>query len=161
MEIIVSINYLSRAGHKKLKEKLDFLCKIKRKEIAKKIEIARGFGDLKENAEYSAAKEEQAFNEARIRELSEQLTTAQFIDDMKFPEGKVYIGVKVKLKNIDSDTFDEFTIVSESEADVMENKISINSPISKGLLGREKGDTVNITIPAGNINYEIIEITRE
>ncbi|MEJ2628437.1 MAG: transcription elongation factor GreA [bacterium] len=157
----MSINYLSREGHKKLKEKLDFLCKVKRKEIAEKIEYARGFGDLKENAEYAAAKEEQALNETRIRELSAQLTSAQFIDDMKFPEGKVYLGVRVKLKNIDTNIYEEFTIVSESEADVMENKISVNSPISKGLLGCKKGDTVNIKIPAGNINYEIIDIIRE
>jgi len=157
----VSINYLSREGHKKLKEKLDFLYKVKRKEIAEKIEYARGFGDLKENAEYAAAKEEQALNETRIRELSAQLTSAQFIDDMKFPEGKVYLGVRVKLKNIDTNIYEEFTIVSESEADVMENKIFVNSPISKGLLGRKKGDTVNIKIPAGNINYEIIDIIRE
>ena len=155
------INYLSREGHKKLKEKLDFLCKVKRKEIAEQIEYARGFGDLKENAEYAAAKEEQALNETRIRELSAQLVSAQFIDDMKFPEGKVYLGVRVKLKNIDTNIYDEFTIVSESEADVMENKISVNSPISKGLLGRKKGDRVSIKIPAGNINYEIIDIIRE
>jgi len=157
----VGVNYISRAGHKKLKDKLDYLCKVKRREIAQKIEHARGFGDLRENAEYKAAKEEQALNETRIRELSEQLFSAEFIDDMKLPADKVYIGAKVKLKNIDTEKYDEYKIVSESEADIMENKISINSPISRGLLGRKIGDSVNITIPAGTINYEIVDITRE
>ncbi|MFO7891078.1 MAG: transcription elongation factor GreA [bacterium] len=157
----MSINYLSRSGHKKLKEKLDYLYKVKRREIAKKIEIARGFGDLKENAEYKAAKEEQNLNETRIRELSEQLTSAQFLDDLNLPKDRVYIGARVKLKNIDTENCDEYIIVSESEADIMENKISINSPISKGLLGRKKGEIVNITIPAGEIKYRILDIFRE
>lgn len=152
---------MSRAGHKKLKEKLDFLCKVKRREIAKKIETARQFGDLKENAEYQAAKEEQALNETRIKELSEQLSSAQFLDDLDLPSDKVYIGARVKLKNIDTENYDEYIIVSESEADIMENKISINSPISKGLLGRKKGETVKITIPAGTIQYKILDIVRE
>ncbi len=157
----MKINYLSREGHKKLKKQLDYLCIVKRKEIAKKIEHARGFGDLKENAEYNAAKEEQALNETRIKELSEQLNCAQFIDDLNFPKDKVYIGAKVKLKNIDTDKYDEFIIVSEPEADILENKVSINSPISKGLLGRKIGETVNISIPAGEINYKIIDINRD
>ena len=157
----MGVNYISREGHRKLKKKLDFLCKVRRRKIAEKIERARGFGDLKENAEYKAAKEEQAFNETRIKELSEQLSSVEFLDDMNLPTDKVYIGAKVTLKNNDTEEYDEFIIVSESEADIMENKISINSPISRGLLGRKIGDIVNITIPAGEINYTILDITRE
>jgi transcription elongation factor GreA len=156
----VTPTYLTHEGYRKIKEELDYLIKIKRKEVAKRLEHARGMGDLRENAEYDAAKEEQAHMERRISELSEKLATSQIIDHMKIPTDKAYIGATVQLKDIDSMEKLEYILVSEAEADFLENKISVTSPIGKGLLGRKEGETVEIQVPAGIINYQILKITR-
>ena len=154
-------SYLSRDGVKKLKEQLDYLMKVKRKEIVEAIETAREFGDLKENAEYKAAKEAQELNDIKMRELSNKLSTARIIDDMDIPSDKVYIGATAFLKDLKSGEKLDYTLVSESEADIMENKISLNSPIGKGLLGKAVGEKVEIQAPACVLNYEILKITRE
>ncbi|MCK5149149.1 transcription elongation factor GreA [bacterium] len=153
--------YLSREGHRKLKEKLDYMIKVKRKEITKTIAHAREFGDLKENAEYHAAKEAQALNEIQINELSTKLTRVQLIDDLDIPADKAYIGATVKLLDLKTDDEFFYILVSESEADFMENKISISSPIGKGLLGKSVSDVVKITVPVGELNYKITGISRD
>lgn len=156
----MKMTYLTRKGLKKLKEKMDYLIEVKRIEIADKIAHARSYGDLKENAEYNAAKEEQALNDIRIKELTDKLTSVTIIDDIDIPDDKVYIGATVELKNTESDEQETFILVSESEADIHENKISTTSPIAQGLLGHKKGDVVTIQIPAGKIQYKILKISR-
>lgn len=152
--------YLSRDGHRKMKEQLDYLVKVKRKECTAAIEHARGFGDLRENAEYNAAKEAQALNEIKIRELSEKLSNVRIIDDMDIATDKAYIGATVRLVDLKNQDELEYTLVSESEADFLENKISIGSPIGKGLLGKAEGEEVAIQVPAGVLNYRVVKIYR-
>lgn len=135
--------------------------KVKRKEITEAIAHAREFGDLKENAEYHAAKEAQAFNELNISKLSSKLAKVQLIDDLDIPDDKVYIGATVHLLDLKNNEELWYMLVSESEADFMENKISLGSPIGKGLLGKAVGDEVKIKIPAGELVYRVTKITRD
>jgi len=157
----VEVSYLTKAGYQKLRSELDYLLKVKRKEIVEAISHAREFGDLKENAEYKAAKEAQEINEIKMRELSAKLTTARIIDDMDIPSDKVYIGATAHLKDLKSGETLNYTLVAESEADIMQDKISVNSPIGKGLLGKKVGDTAEIQAPACLLEYEILKITRD
>ena len=143
-----------------MEEELDYLIKVKRKELSEAIETARGFGDLRENAEYSAAKEAQSMNEIKIQELTIRLSNARLLDDMEIPEDKVYIGATVKLRDLKTNDEFFYTLVSESEADLMANKISVSSPIAKGLLGKEVNDEAEIQVPAGMLKYKIIDISR-
>lgn len=153
-------NYLSRDGFDKLMQGLEYLKTIRRRHISKEIAKARGHGDISENAEYDAAKNEQALNEKKIAELEFKLSQAKIIDDSKIEKDKVLIGAKVKLKDLDSQEEVVYQFVSELEADYSQNKISISSPIGKGLLGHKIDEVVEIKIPAGILKYKILEISR-
>jgi len=137
------------------------MMKVRRKEITEAIAHAREFGDLKENAEYHAAKEAQALNEIKIGELSTKLTKVQLIDDLDIPDDKVYIGATVHLLDLKNKEELWYKLVSESEADFMESKISVGSPIGKGLLGKAVDDEVKIQVPAGELIYRVTKITRD
>lgn len=154
------ISYVTREGYEKIKNELNHLIKVKRKEIAEALDYARSLGDLRENAEYEAAKQAQAMNEGRIKELSEKIATSSILDDSNIPDDKVYFGATVKLKDADSGEEMEYTLVSDTEADFLEDKISVTSPIGKGLLGHEVGEIVEIQVPAGILNFEILDINR-
>ena len=152
--------YLTREGYKKLLEELQFLSTARRRELSKEIGIARELGDLRENAEYNAAKEAQGLNEKRICELEDTLTDVRIIDDLKIPSDKIYLGAKASLKNVDTGEEVLYMLVSGIEADIDQGKISLSAPIGKGLLGRKEGDVVEIEVPAGTITYEVLKISR-
>ncbi len=151
---------LTPAGLKKLEDELEYLKVEKRKEIAEKIKIARGFGDLSENAEYVAAKEEQGNMEVRIAEIKKILENAEIIDDSEISTDTVSIGAKVKVLDIEFDEEVEYYIVGSTEANPSQNKISDESPVGKALIGRKTGETVGVELPAGTISFKIIEITK-
>lgn len=153
-------SYLSREGFDKLVQELEYLKTTKRRDISKEIAKARAHGDLKENAEYDAARNEQAMNEKKIAELEYKLSLAKIIDESKIEKDKVLIGAKVKLLDLDTEEEVEYQFVSELESDYTQNKISITSPIGKGLLGHKKDEVVEIKIPAGVLKYKILEISR-
>lgn len=154
------MGYMTRAGYEKLRKELEHLVKVRRKEIAFQLEHARSFGDLSENAEYESAKQEQALNEARIAELTAQLANTTIVDDLDIPSDKVYIGATVTLLDLNTQDQLTYTLVSEPEADFLENKISVTSPVGRALLGKSQGETVEISVPAGILNYRILQITR-
>ncbi len=152
--------YLTREGYQKLSEELELFKTTKRRQIAKALGEARAHGDLSENAEYDAAKNEQALNEKRIAELSDKLARARILDDEDIPSDEILLGAIVKLKDLDSDEEFEYIFVSEVEADYSQNKISIDSPIGKGLLGHKVNEVVEIEIPAGVLKYKVLNISR-
>lgn len=152
---------LSRDGYEKLVKELEYLKTTKRREIADDIAKARAFGDLRENAEYDAAKNNQALNEKRIMETEEKLARVQIIDETNIPKDQVFIGASVTLKDLDHGDEFIYKIVTQDEANFEENKISVTSPIAKGLLGLKVGDTANIKIPAGTLKYKVLKITRD
>ncbi|MFA5089944.1 MAG: transcription elongation factor GreA [Candidatus Omnitrophota bacterium] len=152
--------YLTREGYEKLMGELNYLKNTCRREISKEIARARGFGDLRENAEYEAAKDKQAFNEARISELEDKLSRARIIEHENIGCEEVLIGAKVKLKDIKTEEELEYTLVSEVESDYEQGKISVSSPLGKGLMGHKKGETIEIKIPAGVLCYKILKISR-
>ncbi len=152
--------YLTREGYEKLREKLEYLKKVKRKEIVQAIEHARSLGDLTENAEYDAAKEAQAMNEKSIVELQDKLTRTRIIEQENIPKDEVRIGAKVKLRDLESGKEWEYTLVSETEADISRGKISVTSPVGQGLLGHKENEIVNIKIPLGTLKYKILNISR-
>ncbi len=152
--------YLTREAYQKIKEDIDFLKTTKRKQLAKEIGEAREKGDISENAEYDAAKEAQALNENKINELEGKLGRAEILDESRIPKDKVSIGSIVKLLDLGCNEEERYTLVSEMEANYAAGKISINSPIGKGLLGFKKDDIVEIKIPAGILKYKIIDIAR-
>lgn len=144
------------AGEAALREELDRLKKVDRPRITNAIAEAREHGDLKENAEYHAAREQQSFCEGRIKEIESKLADAQVIDISKIPpSGKVIFGVTVTVINVDNDKETTYTIVGEDEADVKQGKISVTSPIARGLVGKHEGDAVQVQTPGGLIEYEI------
>lgn len=146
-------------GHQKLQTELEHLKRVVRKEVIEAISEARKHGDLKENAEYHAAKERQSFVEGRIIELESKVSMAQVIDTNKItPTGKVIFGVTVVLINVDNDEVATYKIVGEEEADLKESKISITSPIARALIGKEKGDVVDISTPSGIVSFEIDQV---
>jgi len=149
---------LTRDGYDKLVEELEFLKTKKRREVAKQLETARAHGDLRENAEYDAAKEAKQHLETRIAKLELKLSNAKIVDLADIPKDKVYLGATAKLKNHTTGDEVSYTIVSEDEADFNEGKISITSPIAKGLLGKAKGEMAEIKVPAGDLKLEVIEI---
>lgn len=151
---------LTPAGLKKLEDELEYLKVEKRKEIAEKIKIARGFGDLSENAEYVAAKEEQGNMEIRIAEIKKILENAEIIDDSEISTDTVSIGSKVKVLDVEFEEEEEYFIVGSTEADPSQNKISDESPVGKALIGRKIGETVDVEIPSGTIAFKILEITK-
>ncbi|KAE9540297.1 transcription elongation factor GreA [Ursidibacter maritimus] len=146
-------------GAELLREELEFLKNVRRPEIINAIAEAREHGDLKENAEYHAAREQQGFCEGRIQEIEGKLGNAQIIDVTKIPNnGKVIFGATVTLVNTDSDEEVTYRIVGDDEANIKEGLISVNSPIARGLVGKEVDDTVNIKTPGGNVEFDIIEV---
>lgn len=151
---------LTQDGLKKLEEELEYLKSVKRREIAARIKQAIDFGDISENSEYDAAKDEQAFVEGRIAALEEKLRNAKLIDDVDISTDIVSIGSKIKVKDVDTGDIFEYTIVGSEEANPMEFKISNESPVGSALLGAKKGSVVEINVPAGIIKYEIIDIMK-
>lgn len=146
-------------GAEALREELNHLKMVERPKIVADIAEAREHGDLKENAEYHAAREQQGFCEGRIQEIEAKLSNVQIIDVTKMPNtGKVIFGTTVTILNCDSDEETTYHIVGEDEADIKNGKISIGSPIARGLIGKSLDDVVNIQTPAGNVEFEIIEV---
>jgi transcription elongation factor GreA len=146
-------------GAEALREELEHLKKVDRPRIVQAIAEAREHGDLKENAEYHAAREQQGFCEGRIQEIEGKLGSAQIIDITQIPAGdKVIFGTTVDIVNIDTDETVTYQIVGDDEADVKSNKISINSPIARGLIGKEVGDVAVIRTPGGEVEYEIDDV---
>jgi len=152
--------YLTRGGYEKLAADLEFLQSVKRREIAEQLAQARSHGDLKENAEYDAAKHAQAMNETRIRELQEKLTTAEIIDTENVSTDKVLFGTKVTLWDFSYEEEIEYEITGSEEADPASGKISINSPVATALLGHAVGDQIEVKAPRGTMKYEIRKISR-
>ena len=151
---------MSREGYDKFLKELDYLKTTKRREIAADIARARAFGDLKENAEYDAAKNSQAFNEKRISEYEDRLGRIQLIDESKIAKDQVLIGATVLLQDLKSQEELSYSIVTQDEANFDEGKISVTSPIAKGLLGLKVGGTAEIKIPAGVLKYKVLKISR-
>jgi len=150
---------MTLAGEKSLREELNQLKSVDRPRVIAAIAEAREHGDLKENAEYHAAREQQGFIEGRIQEIESKLSNAQVIDVTTLPKiGKVVFGVTVDLINLDTDEEVTYTLVGEDEADVKAGKISYTSPIARGLIGKEEGDVAHIKTPKGDVEYEIGEI---
>ena len=154
------ISYYTEEGLKKLKDELHHLKVHERAYISKQIAEARDKGDLSENAEYDAAKEAQGLLEARIAKMETVLANARVIDESQVDTSKVYILSKVKIKHLGMGKEFNYTLVAENEANLKEGKISVDSPIGKGLLGKEKGEVVDIQIPNGNMKVEILDISR-
>jgi len=153
--------YFTQEGLQKLKDEIHFLKTVERKKVTQQIAEARDKGDLSENAEYDAAKEAQGLLEARIANLVNNLSNARLIDETKMDTSKVLILSTVKLRNKKNKAEMKYTLVAENEADFKSNKISISSPIGKGLLGKKVGEVAVIKIPNGELELEIVKITRE
>ena len=155
-----NVSYYTAEGLKKLRDELNQLKDVERPNASQAIAEARDKGDLSENAEYDAAKEAQGLLELKISKMEETLANARLIDESQLDTSKVLVLSTVKLKNRANGMEMKYTLVAESEADIKTGKISVSSPIGKGLLGKEVGDTAEITIPNGAITFEILEITR-
>jgi transcription elongation factor GreA len=154
------INYYTKEGLQKLKDEIEHLEKVERPKLSALIGAAIDLGDLSENAEYHAAKESQGLMEARISKLKNELSIARLIDDSKLDVSKALILSKVKIKNVNNGMEMEYTLVAGNEADLKLRKISVDSPIGKGLLGKSVGEIADIETPAGIIKFEIISIER-
>lgn len=154
------ISYFTEEGLKKLKEELNHLKFHERPSISRQIAEARDKGDLSENAEYDAAKEAQGLLELKISKMEEVLSNARLIDESQLDTSKVLILSKVKIKNVANGSTMSYTLVAENEADLKSGKISVDSPIGKGLLGKKVGEKADITVPSGVLKFEIIEISR-
>jgi len=157
---MTGIRYYNEEGLRKLEEELQNLIAIERPAISRQIAEARDKGDLSENAEYDAAKEAQGMLEMKISKIEELIRNARIIDESKLDTSKVLILSIVKIKNLKNNVVMSYTIVPESEADLKAGKISVNSPIAKGLLGKSVGDKVEIQVPAGKITFEVVDISR-
>ena len=152
-------SYMTEEGLANLKKELEQLTTVERPAISQQIAEARDKGDLSENAEYDAAKEAQGLLEMRIARMENMLAKARIIDESRIDTSHVQILNKVKIKNIKNSQQVEYMLVSESEADIKNGKISVATPIAKGLLGKEVGDVVEIKVPSGVMSFEIIEIS--
>lgn len=157
---MAKISYYTEEGLNKLKEELNELRIRGRQDIARQIAEARDKGDLSENAEYDAAKDAQGLLELKISKLEEVIANARLLDESIIDTSQVSILSKVKIKNKKNGSTVCYTLVSEEEADLKAGKISVQSPIGKGLLGKKKGDTAKITVPAGLMEFEVLEIDR-
>ena len=150
---------MTALGAEKLAAELEDLKKVQRPRIVNAIAEARAHGDLKENAEYAAAREQQSFCEGRIQEIEGKLSNAQVIDVTLMPKtGKVIFGSTVSLLNVENEKHVVYKIVGEDEADIKVNKISVGSPIARALIGKEEGDTVIVKTPGGDVEYEIEDV---
>ncbi len=152
--------YFTEEGLRKLKEEVEELIRVQRPAISKQIGEARDKGDLSENAEYDAAKEAQGLLELKISKLQNVVRSARIIDESKMDASKVLILSTVKIKNLKNGAEMTYTLVPETEANLKEGKLSVSSPIAKGLLGKKVGEQVEIDIPAGKITFEIIDVKR-
>ena len=150
---------MTEEGLAKLKKELEHLMSVERPAISQQIADARDKGDLSENAEYEAAKEAQGMLEMRIAKLEDMVASARIIDESKINTSQVQILNKVKIKNTKNNQLVEYMLVSESESDIKNGKISVATPIAKGLLGKKVGDVVNIRVPSGLMSFEILEIS--
>ena len=157
---MAEVSYVTEEGLKKLQQELDELTTIERPRISQQIAEARDKGDLSENAEYDAAREAQGLLELRIAKLQQQIINARIIDESKLDMSTVAILSKVTIRNTKNNAKMQYTLVPESEADFKSGRISINTPIAKGLLGKKVGDIAEVQVPAGKIPFEIIEISR-
>ena len=154
------ISYYTEEGLSNLKIEIKNLESVERPKISQQIAEARDKGDLSENAEYDAAKEAQGMLEARISKLKNKLANARLIDDSEIDDSKVFILSTVKIKNVKNAMEMTYTLVAENEADIRAGKISVDSPIGKGLLGKEVGQIADISTPAGIMKFEIVSIQR-
>ena len=159
IDMAKEIIYLTAEGYKKLKDDLDRMRSVERPAISAAIAEARDKGDLSENAEYDAAREAQGLLEMRIAKLEDTLANSRIIDESKIDKGKVQILSTVTLRNLKTNKDVRYTIVSENEANLREGKLAIGTPIAKALLGKKKGEQVEVTVPAGTIHFEILDIT--
>ncbi|WP_299823458.1 transcription elongation factor GreA [uncultured Pontibacter sp.] len=155
-----NISYYTAEGLQKLKDELAELKTKGRSEVARQLAEARDKGDLSENAEYDAAKDAQGHLELKIAKMEEIVGNARLIDESNLDASKALILSKVKIKNLKNNMVVNYTLVAEEEADLAAGKLSVKSPIGKGLLGKSVGDVAEITIPAGKIEFEILEISR-
>lgn len=150
---------MTKEGHDKLQEEVNHLKSVERPRIVEAIKVAREMGDLKENAEYQEAKNEQGLIEARIRDIEGKLSNAQVIDISAMENnGRVIFGAAVTIMNLASDEEFTYKIVGEDEANLKENKLSVTSPIARGVVGKEEGDIVKIETPNGLVEYEIVQV---
>ncbi len=156
-----NVSYYTEEGLKKLREELDQLKSIERPKASQAIAEARDKGDLSENAEYDAAKEAQGLLEMRISKMEETLANARLIDESQLDTSKVLVLSSVRIKNQTNGMEIKYKLVAESEADLKSGKISVNSPIGKGLLGKSVGEVAEISVPNGTLKFDILEITRE
>lgn len=156
--VMTQVTYYTKEGFEKLKVELEHLVHIERPLISQQIAEARDKGDLSENAEYDAAKNAQGMLEMRISKLQDLIRSARLIDESKMDASKVQILSTIKIRNLKNNVEMTYTLVPENEADLKVGKLSVSSPIAKGLLGKSKGNKVEITIPSGSINFEIVEI---
>lgn len=154
------IIYLTEEGLKKLKDELNHLRNVERPSISRQIAEARDKGDLSENAEYDAAKDAQGMLELKISKLEEELSNARILDESKIDASKVSVLSKVKIKNLANKQVLDYTLVAESEADLKGGKLSVTSPIGKGLLGKKIGEVAEIAVPSGTLKLEIVSISR-
>ncbi len=157
---MAEVTYYNQEGLDKLKDELQYLKTEGRASIAKAIAEARDKGDLSENAEYEAAKEAQGLHESKIAKLENTLASARLIDESSLDASKVLALSIVKLKNVKNGSIMTYQLVSETEADLKAGKISVKSPIAQGLLGKSKGDRAQIQVPAGQVELEILEVSR-
>lgn len=157
---MTEVSYFTQEGLDNLKDELQYLKTEGRSQIAKAIAEARDKGDLSENAEYDAAKEAQGLHEAKISKLQGLMSKARLLDESKIDASKVLALSIVKIKNLKNGATMQYQLVSENEADLKSGKLSVNSPIAQGLLGKKVGDKTEIAVPAGKIELEILEITR-
>ena len=160
-EIMSAVSYYTAEGLKKLREELDYLKHVARPKASQDIADARDKGDLSENAEYDAAKEAQGLLEMRIAKLEEIHANARLIDETQLDVSKALVLSNVKIKNQANGLEMKYTLVAESEADLKSGKISVTSPIGRGLLGKSVGDIAEITVPNGTLKFEVLEISRD
>jgi transcription elongation factor GreA len=156
--MVVKEVILTPAGHKKLKEEIEHLSTVKRREVAERIKLAREFGDIAENSEYDDAKNEQAMLEHRIATLEERLKNARVIAKNEITTDVVSVGTRVRLRDVDAKETIEYTIVGSAEANPAEQKLSNESPVGRAIIGRKKGETVEVTAPRGSLKYKIMDI---
>lgn len=154
------VSYYTEEGLQKLKDELRHMKSVERPKISEQIAEARDKGDLSENAEYDAAKEAQGLLEMKISKLEETISQARIIDESSMDNSKVYVLSKVKIKNVNNNAQMSYMLVAENEANIKEGKISVDSPIGKGLLGKAVGDIAEIQVPSGLMKFEIVEINR-
>lgn len=155
----MAVTYMTEEGYNKILAEINYLESVKRPEISAQIADARDKGDLSENAEYDAAREAQGLLETKIVQLKNTLSNARLIDESQLKTDVVQIMNKVKIKNTKTNTIMTYTIVSDSEANLKENKIAVSTPIAQGLMGKKSGDIVDIKVPSGTMHFEILDIS--